>query len=189
MRVTRGRPPRTGPTELESAVEAWKTIHDVTVFLVERIPPELWTAPVPGFRSGRKTVRSIAVHLHNSRVGWIRTLGSEHGIATPARVVEKTATPRQLAAALNRSSQGMVHLFELGAANGGSIPPSKRYVWRNLPLDVGHVLAYFSAHEGHHRGQIVMLGRQLGKPLPREAIEGLWAFTTRVRSRRPRPNR
>jgi len=188
MRVTRERPTRTDPTEPgRAAVEAWRTINDVTVFLVERIPPELWAAPVPGFH--RKTVKSIAVHLHNSRVGWIRTLGSEHGIAVPARVDEKTVTRRQLAAALNRSGRGMVHLLELGAANGGSIPPSKRYVWRNLPLDVGHVLAYFAAHEGHHRGQIVMLGRQLGKPLPREAIEGLWAFTTRVRSRRPRPNR
>ena len=184
MRVTsRRRRSTAGPVDLTTAaVEAWKTVNDVTVFLVERIPPELWASPVPGFE--RKTVRSIAAHLHNGRVWWIRTLGSEHGIPAPPRVDHRTATRARVAAALKRSSRGMVRLLQLGAANGGSIPPSKRYVWRNLPLDVGHVLAYFAAHEGHHRGQIVMLARQLKKPLPRDAVEGLWAFASRVRERR-----
>jgi uncharacterized damage-inducible protein DinB len=187
MRVTsRRRRAAEGPVDLTTAaVEAWKTINGVTVFLVERIPRDLWTSPVPGFR--RKTVRSIGAHLHNSRVWWIRTLGAEFGISAPAPVDQRTLTRARLAAALNRSSRGMVGLLELGAANGGSIPRSKRYVWRNLPLDVGHLLAYFAAHEGHHRGQIVMLARQLGKPLPREAREGLWAFSSRVRERRRGP--
>ena len=34
----------------------------------------------------------------------------------------------------------MEELLELGFAAGGVLPPSKGYVWRNLPLDVGHVL-------------------------------------------------
>jgi hypothetical protein len=53
-------------------------------------------------------------------------------------------------------------LLELGNRHGGHVPPSKAYTWRNLPLDVEHVLTYFVAHEGHHRGQIVMAARQLG---------------------------
>ena len=86
--------------------------------------------------------------------------------------------------ALEKSNRGMVSLFALGAKNGGRIPMTKRYTWRNLPLDLGHVLAYFSAHEGHHRGQILMLARQLGHRLPREVIDGMWQFSTRVRERR-----
>jgi uncharacterized damage-inducible protein DinB len=54
------------------------------------------------------------------------------------------------------------------------LPPSKGYVWRNLPLDVGHVLAYFVAHEAHHRGQIVMVARQLDQRLPPAVTNGLW---------------
>jgi uncharacterized damage-inducible protein DinB len=54
------------------------------------------------------------------------------------------------------------------------------YVWRNLPLDVGHVLAYFVAHEGHHRGQIVMLARQVGYRLPGEVTAGLWQWSKRA---------
>jgi uncharacterized damage-inducible protein DinB len=62
---------------------------------------------------------------------------------------------------------------------GGRIPTSSAYTWRNLPLDVGHVLTYFVAHEGHHRGQIVMLARQLGYRLPVEITGGLWHFSKR----------
>ena len=35
--------------------------------------------------------------------------------------------------------------------------PPAAFAWRNLALDVGHVLTYFVAHEGHHRGQLVLL--------------------------------
>ena len=73
---------------------------------------------------------------------------------------------------MKRSSRGMEELLELGFAAGGVLPPSKGYVWRNLPLDVGHVLAYFVAHEAHHRGQIVMVARQLDQRLPRAATIG-----------------
>jgi hypothetical protein len=106
------------------------------------------------------------------------------GNTGPARVAERRITKRALGPALEKSNRGMVALFRLGEKNGGRIPMTKRYTWRNLPLDLGHVLAYFSAHEGHHRGQIGMLARQLGKRLPREVMDGLWQFSTRVRERR-----
>jgi uncharacterized damage-inducible protein DinB len=57
-------------------------------------------------------------------------------------------------------------------------------VWRNLPLDVGHVLTYFVAHEGHHRGQIVLVARQIGDRLPAEVAAGLWQWTKRGVERR-----
>jgi uncharacterized damage-inducible protein DinB len=69
-------------------------------------------------------------------------------------------------------------------AAGGHVPPSKAYVWRNLPLDVPHVLAYFVAHEAHHRGQIVMLARQLGHRLPGDISAGLWQWTKRIQEAR-----
>jgi uncharacterized damage-inducible protein DinB len=165
-----------------AAVEAWKTIHATTAFLVAGVPDDVWTLAAPGMPS--RSIRSIAAHLHNSRRLWIRTLGEERGITVPARVDERRVTKRALGPALEKSNRGMVSLFALGAKNGGRIPMTKRYTWRNLPLDLGHVLAYFSAHEGHHRGQIVMLARQLGHRLPREVIDGMWQFSTRVRERR-----
>jgi uncharacterized damage-inducible protein DinB len=166
----------------ESILSAWRTSNRVTVELLEHLPAPLWSAEVPGMP--RRTIRMIAAHLHNSRCSWIRTLGREHGVTTPARVDRYAVTPRQLSAALKRSSRGMEELLELGFAAGGVLPPSKGYVWRNLPLDVGHVLAYFVAHEGHHRGQIVMVARQLNQRLPRAATDGLWWWRSRTGARR-----
>jgi hypothetical protein len=89
--------------------------------------------------------------------------------------------PKDLVAALERSGAGILGLLKFGMDHGGRIPASSSYVWRNLPLDVGHVLTYFVAHEGHHRGQIVMLGRQLGYRLPAEVTNGLWLWSKRAR--------
>ena len=154
---------------------AWATNNRVTVAFVEQLPSALWGAPVPGVP--HRTVCMIAAHLHNARCQWIRTLGREHGVPVPRRVDHRKVTRRALAVALRRSGRGIDALLELGLAAGGQVPPSRGYVWRNLPLDVGHVLAYFVAHEAHHRGQIVMLARQLGLRLPPTVINDLWQWT------------
>jgi uncharacterized damage-inducible protein DinB len=161
---------------------AWRTNNRVTVFLVENLPKELWKATVPG--APRRTVRMIAGHMHNARCMWIKTLGKEFGIAVPRAVNRHKVEPKELITALGRSSRGIISLLKLGFERGGTIPTSSSYTWRNLPLDVGHVLTYFVAHEGHHRGQIVMLARQLGYRLPIEITGVLWHFAKRAKEAR-----
>src|SRR2546426_2348726 len=141
------------PSRLDLAdtlVPVWRTTNRITVFLIEHLSPRLWAASVPG--APRRTVRMIAGHLHNARCMWIKTLGKEHGIAAPQAVNRYKVGPKELIPALGRSSRGIISLLTLGCDRGGVIPSSSSYTWRNLPLDVGHVLTYFVAHEGHHRG-------------------------------------
>jgi uncharacterized damage-inducible protein DinB len=164
---------------LDMLLAAWRTNNRVTVFLVEHLPPELWGATVPG--APRRTIRMIAGHLHNARCMWIKTLGMEHGIKVPRAINRHKVEPKELITALGRSSRGIVSLLTLACDRGGKIPVSSSYTWRNLPLDVGHVLSYFVAHEGHHRGQIVLLARQLGYRLPIEITGGLWQWSKRAR--------
>ena len=102
----------------------------------------------------------------------------------PRAVNRHKVEPQELIPALGRSSRGIISLLTLGCDRGGVIPASSSYTWRNLPLDVGHVLTYFVAHEGHHRGQIVMLARQLGYRLPVEITGGLWHFSKRAKEAR-----
>jgi len=123
----------------------------------------------------------IAGHIHNARCMWIKTLGAEHGISVPQAVNRYKIEPAELISALGDSSLGIIGLLNLGFDHGGTIPVSLSYTWRNLPLDVGHVLTYFVAHEGHHRGQIVMLARQLGHRLPAEITGGLWHWSKRAK--------
>jgi len=166
------------PPELrDSLLAAWRTSNRVTLFFFEQMPPGLWGAPMPG--APRRTIRMIAGHIHNARCMWIRTLGAPHGIPVPPPLDRREVGARQLLPALRRSGKGITALLELGCRHGGSIPATRAYAWRNLPLDVGHVLGYFIAHEAHHRGQIVLAARALGHRLPPEVTGGLWQWSQR----------
>ena len=163
----------------ESVLSAWRTTNRASLYLIEQIPADLWAAPVPGMP--HRTIRMIAGHLHNARCRWLRTLGLPHGIPVPVRVDQRRVSRRELGAALTRSGRGMEALLRLAFESGGSVPPTPCYTWRNLPLDVGHVFAYFVAHEAHHRGQIVMAARQLSMRLPSTVTNGLWQWTARAK--------
>jgi uncharacterized damage-inducible protein DinB len=164
-------------TNISRLIEAWQTNNRLTMYLVSRLPVELWKLPVPGTR---RTVRMIAAHFHNSRCRWIKAMGAQDGILTPAFVDLKRVRPRELSKALARSSEGIIRLMELGASRGGSVP---RSTWQNFPTDLEHFLTYFVAHEAHHRGQLIMIARQLGHRLPAEVTNGLWQWNLRRREK------
>jgi uncharacterized damage-inducible protein DinB len=155
-----------------SLLAAWRTNNRVTTELIQSLPHMLWDLTPPG--AGR-TLCAIAAHLHNARCMWLKTLGREHGIKTPARVDHRRVTQKQLIAALKQSSAAMESLFKLGF-DSGKLPQSKGYIWRNLSLDLGHVVTYFIAHEAHHRGQLVIMARQTGHRLPVSTTAGLWQW-------------
>jgi hypothetical protein len=135
------------PDLRDTIFNTWRTNNRLTVFLVAHLSPGLWVAAVPG--APRRTIRMIAGHVHNARCRWIKTLGQELGIPVPRSVDRRRVGRQELVQALHRSSRGILRLLTLGCEQGGTIPIASTYTWRNLPLDVGHVLGYFVAHEAH----------------------------------------
>lgn len=105
-------------------------------------------------------------------------LAARHGVVVPPRVDGRSVRPSELLKALVRSNDSMVALIKLGVARGGAVPGA---AWQNFPTDLVHFLSYFVAHEAHHRGQLVMLARQLGHRLPAEVTQGLWQWKKRAR--------
>src|SRR5262245_63771465 len=130
-----------------SVIAAWRTNCRVTSYLVEELPADLWPVAIPG--APQRTVRMLVAHLHNARARWIRTLGEAHGIKAPVLVDRRRVSRRELLAALKRSANGIEAILKLGLESNNQVPPNPLYTWRNLPLDVGHVLTYFAAHEAH----------------------------------------
>ena len=177
-RQTRAKGGSAIPNLRPTILDAWKTNNRLTVFLVEHLPPRVWTAAIPG--APRRTIRMIAGHIHNARCRWVKTLGGEFGIPVPRSVERRVVGRPELVRAMAQSSRAMLRLLAFGCDEGGTIPAAKAYIWRNLPLDVGHVLAYFVAHEAHHRGQIVLTARAMGERLPAAVTDGLWQWTTRA---------
>jgi len=163
------------PPSLEAIIlPAWETNARVTRLFLASLPAAIWDHPIPG--APRRTPRMIAGHIHNARCMWVRTLGKPHGISVPTLVDRRSVKKADLARALGRSTVAIEELLRLGCARGGQVPPTPAYRWRNLALDVGHVLTYFVAHEAHHRGQLTLLARQLGAPVPEAVRNGLWQW-------------
>lgn len=174
--VTKTNESSSNPGAEQALLAAWHTNHQVTMYLIKNLPPELWSKSVPG--SPRRTVRMIAAHIHNTRCMWIKMIGASHGVVVPRRVDGRTVRPSELSRALAQSSEGIIALMQFGMARGGALPPA---AWQNFPTDLTHFLSYFVAHEAHHRGQLCMLARQLGHRLPTEVTAGLWQWKKRSR--------
>jgi len=114
-------------TRLEEFIlPAWETNARVTHLFVAGLPSALWNQVVPGVP--RRTIRMIAAHIHNSRCGWVRTLGRPHGIRVPPLVNRHSVSKAALLKALTRSAAAMGELLRFGCANGGHIPPTRTYV-------------------------------------------------------------
>src|SRR6266513_2107504 len=109
----------------KALIAAWHTSHRVTVYLIENLPLKLWSQNVPG--SPRRTVRTLAAHLHNTRCMWIKMMGTRHRIPVPRTVDGRRVHPRELVRALSRSSDGIIRLIRLGVARGGVVP---RAAWQ-----------------------------------------------------------
>jgi len=167
-------PARAGAAE-HPLIAAWSTSHRVTAFLFENLSDEVLALRVPG--APRRTVRMIAAHVHNCRGSWVRKLGGRDGIAEPAPVDRHRVGRDELLAALEESHRAMVALVAAALARGGEMV---KPAWMNLPPEAVHFVSYMIAHEGHHRGQIVMIARAHGHRLPAEVTNGLWQWSRRA---------
>jgi len=161
-------------------LDAWRANNRAMEFLVENFPRDAWALPVPG--SPRKTIRSVAAHVHNSRCMWFKSLATFPGFRMPARVDPRTVTPAALVKSLKASSRQMLALFQAGVDNGGDFPGVKsRFIWGAMPRNALLFLGYAIAHEGHHRGQILLIARANGHRLSPSFVGGLWQWSARLR--------
>lgn len=154
----------------ESTLDVWRLNNRVTKYLFENIPGKVWAKKIPG--APRRTIRMIGGHIHNCRCMWIKMIGEKRGLKIPKNVNRHKVTRSELIRALERSDRGIENLIKFGLEN-----PTK---FTGFPLDAWHFTAYLVAHEGHHRGQISLICRQMGHRLPAHVTAGLWQWSKRA---------
>jgi uncharacterized damage-inducible protein DinB len=150
-------------------LEAFNTNNPNNQYLIENIAPEAWKEKPPDGKGKGRTISAIVAHMHNVRVMWLKA--SAKGNEIPSQLDRITVTPAQASQALEQSCQALGELIGRALETDGRI--------KGFRPNVAGFLAYLIAHDAHHRGQIAMLARQLGHPLPQKINFGMWEWGSR----------
>jgi len=147
-------------------LNAFDTNNRINLYLIENLPAEAWNAKTPDGKG--RTVAAIVAHMHNVRVMWLKAAKAKE---IPDQLDRATVTTKEASTALEQSRKALHGLTAHALETDGRI--------KNFRPDVAGFFGYLIAHDAHHRGQIAMLARQLGHPLPQKAMFGMWEWGSR----------
>jgi len=147
-------------------LNAFDINNRINLYMIENLPVDAWNAKPPDGKG--RTIAAIVAHMHNVRVMWLKASKVEN---LPEQLNRATVSPAEAARGLEQSRQALSTLIGQALASNGRI--------KNFRPDVAGFLGYLIAHDAHHRGQITMLARQVGHPLPQKAMFGMWEWGTR----------
>jgi uncharacterized damage-inducible protein DinB len=148
-------------------LNAFNTNNRINQYLIDNLPAAAWNAPAPGGKG--RTIPAIVAHMHNVRVMWLKAANKEGEIPEPLNRAK--VTPTQALRAMEQGRQALSVVISRALEGDGRI--------KGFRPDVAGFLAYLIAHDAHHRGQITLLARQAGHPLPQKAMFGMWEWGSR----------
>jgi uncharacterized damage-inducible protein DinB len=151
----------------EALLHAFNTNDRINHYLIDNLPRPAWIAKAPAGKG--RSIPAIIAHMHNVRVMWLKA--SANGSRIPAQLDRAQLSPTQALRGLEQSRQA------LGVVISGALTGDGRV--KGFRPDVVGFLGYLIAHDAHHRGQITMLARQVGYPLPKKAMFGMWEWGSR----------
>jgi len=147
-------------------LDAFTTNDRINHYLIGNLPSEAWNAKPPDNKG--RSIAAIVAHMHNVRVMWLKATKAEH---IPDPLDRATVTPSQALHALETSRDALAAIMRHALETDGRI--------KGFRPDVAGFFGYLIAHDAHHRGQITMLARQTGHPLPQKAMFGMWEWGSR----------
>jgi uncharacterized damage-inducible protein DinB len=152
-----------------AAVRIFAANERMNQMILEHLDPAAWNAKPPG---KARSIAAIFTHVHNVRTKWIR-LTARH-LKVPRQLERAHSTLKQARAGLAESAARCEEILAEALGGGGRVEKFVRDGWAR-PWPVGpEMLCYMLSHEAHHRGQVLMLAHQLGFPLPKEVMYGIW---------------
>jgi uncharacterized damage-inducible protein DinB len=154
------------PFVLSEALLSSFGINDrINLYLIENLAEAAWRAEPPDGKG--RDVASIVAHMHNVRVMWLKATKGN----VPEQLDRHKVTPPQAGKALEQSRAALKEVLQASLKTDGRI--------KGFHPDVAGFFGYLIAHDAHHRGQITMLARQVGHPIPQKATFGMWEWGVR----------
>ena len=148
-------------------LNAFNTNNRINQYLIDNVPAPAWKAMPPGGKG--RTISAIVAHMHNVRVMWLKVAAK--GSAIPDQLNRASVTPTQAMRGMEQSRQALSVVISHALETDGRV--------KGFRPDVAGFLGYLIAHDAHHRGQIAMLARQVGHPLPQKVVFGMWEWGSR----------
>jgi uncharacterized damage-inducible protein DinB len=158
-------------------LETYAVNDAMNQLLLAHLDPQAWRAQPPGVkRNDGRTIAAIFVHLHNSRLVWLKH--SAPHLKCPAPLDPYRCTMKQAAVAHRKSAAQCLRMLSdaLSAESKRKVTKFSRGSWTRIWPAGGTMFAYMFSHEAHHRGQILMLAHLLGYRLPAKAWGGIWQW-------------
>ncbi len=162
--------PKTAPATFslpQALLTSFDTNDRINHYMIENLPAEAWRAEPTGGKG--RAIAAIVAHMHNVRVMWLKAAAK--GIKIPEQLDRASVTPAQAAKALEQSRAALSAVPKSALESDGRV--------KGFRPDAAGFVGYLIAHDAHHRGQICMLARQVGHPLPQKAMFGMWEWGTR----------
>ena len=145
--------------------ETWHLNNRVNLLLLDALTEEQLAATI---LPRGKSVTSYFVHIHMARFYWLERRAS--ALAKSLKKIPGGTAPRAaLRQALIDSGKAMGELFAEAERTGKM---------KGAKLGPVQFLGYALAHEGHHRGQILLHLKIAKLPLDRTVGDSLWYWNT-----------
>ncbi len=150
----------------DDLLEAWRTNNRISLHLIDRISDAGMQCTLSK-RGGRGVAGQLG-HIHNVRVWHLekRARDLARGLVTfPAKQVPTRGQLKEAFEASGAAIETFLSELQAGA-------PKRRPFKKGIAT----TLAYFVAHESHHRGAILLTLKASGETLDRQASFAIWGW-------------
>ena|SRR5687767_10709761 len=148
-------------------IDTWEINNRINIYLLDAID-ENYLNDLSASK-GRNVGQQFA-HIHNVRLMWLKAASPE--LLEKQNKIDKDTkiSKKLLVTELNKSAEAISKLLSQG------ITDKKIKGFKPHP---SAFFGYLIAHEGHHRGQIILSLKQAGHPIDQKTQYGIWEWGSR----------
>ena len=152
---------------MKELIETWEINNRINLYLLNAID-EKYLTDISASKG--RTVGEQFAHIHNVRLMWLKAAMPVLLEGQTKIEKENKLTKKLLSAELEKSSEAISKLLANGFETGKI---------KNFKPHPSAFFGYLVAHEGHHRGQIILSLKQSGHPIDQKTQYGIWEWGSR----------